>query len=240
VIVASVLLILVAIVLLGFGLTGGSDAPLFGSIGASLLAAVALYVGARQSAAARAADLDEYEQYDESLIPARGDRGKRAAAREPVYAGVGARGSAVAPAVGTAIVDVLTEPTRAQTELIVDPLSGAPPIEIIPAPSIPSQTSYPTLAELDEDEDDDEFVDEDPPDEPKAQSVLPADAARVAQMSDDVLVVDGRPRYHLADCEHLVRRECEALSVSEAVELGFTPCGLCEPVSALLAEARPV
>jgi hypothetical protein len=57
-------------------------------------------------------------------------------------------------------------------------------------------------------------------------------------MSTDVLVVDGRPRYHLAGCVHLLGREIERLPVSEAVELGFTPCGLCEPDTALLAEAR--
>ena len=60
-------------------------------------------------------------------------------------------------------------------------------------------------------------------------------------MSADVLVVDGRPRYHLAGCVHLLGRgESEPLPVAEAVELGFTPCSLCEPDSALLAEARRV
>ena len=65
-------------------------------------------------------------------------------------------------------------------------------------------------------------------------------AARVAQMSVEVLVIDGRPRYHLPGCVHLLGRQHEPLPVSEAVELGFTPCGLCEPDSALLAEARRV
>ena len=73
-------------------------------------------------------------------------------------------------------------------------------------------------------------TDDDPyPDEPAAQHVAPADAARVARMADDVLVVDGRPRYHLAGCLHLRDRETEPLPVGEAVELGFTPCAACEP-----------
>ncbi len=59
-------------------------------------------------------------------------------------------------------------------------------------------------------------------------------------MSAEVLVIDGRPRYHQAGCVHLLGRESEPLPVSEAVELGFTPCSLCEPDSALLAEARRV
>lgn len=85
-----------------------------------------------------------------------------------------------------------------------------------------------------------EAEDVDPPDEPAPQQVSAADAARVAQMSVEVLVVDGRPRYHLAGCVHLLGREYEPLPVGEAIELGFTPCGLCEPDSALLADARRV
>jgi hypothetical protein len=59
-------------------------------------------------------------------------------------------------------------------------------------------------------------------------------------MSVDVLVVDSRPRYHLATCTHLLGRRSEPVPVGEAVELGFTPCGRCEPDSALLAEAHRV
>jgi hypothetical protein len=80
--------------------------------------------------------------------------------------------------------------------------------------------------------------DEDPPDEPAPQPVTPAEAARVARMSAQVLVIDGRPRYHLAGCVHLLGRDSEALPVSEAVKIGFTPCGLCEPDTVLLADAH--
>jgi hypothetical protein len=80
----------------------------------------------------------------------------------------------------------------------------------------------------------------DPPDEPAPQQVSAADAARVGRMLNEVLVVDGRPRYHLAGCVHLLGRESESLPVGEAIELGFTPCSLCEPDSALLADARRV
>ena len=77
--------------------------------------------------------------------------------------------------------------------------------------------------------------DDDPADEPLPQAVSPADAVRVARMDAEVLVVDGRPRYHVADCPHLVDRLTEPLPVNEAVELGFTPCGLCRPVDRLVA-----
>jgi hypothetical protein len=75
-------------------------------------------------------------------------------------------------------------------------------------------------------------------DEPGIQQVSTADAVRVSRMSTEVLVVDGRPRYHLAGCVHLLGRDSEPLPVAEAVELGFSPCSLCEPDSALLANAR--
>jgi clumping factor A len=84
------------------------------------------------------------------------------------------------------------------------------------------------LAEPDED---------DPADEPYPQAVRPGDAVRVARMDAEVLVVDGRPRYHVAECTHLVGRLTEPLPVNEAVELGFSPCGLCRPVDRLVAQA---
>jgi hypothetical protein len=35
-------------------------------------------------------------------------------------------------------------------------------------------------------------------------------------------------------------RESEPLPIAEAIELGFTPCALCEPDTNLLAEASQV
>ena len=81
----------------------------------------------------------------------------------------------------------------------------------------------------------DEADDDDPADEPLPQAVRPADAVRVARLDAEVLVVDGRPRYHLADCPHLVGRLTEPVPVNEAIELGFSPCGLCRPVDRLVA-----
>jgi hypothetical protein len=82
--------------------------------------------------------------------------------------------------------------------------------------------------------------DGEPPDEPAPQQVSAEDVARVGRMLTEVLVVDGRPRYHLPGCVHLLGRDSEPLPVGEAIELGFTPCSLCEPDSALLADARRV
>jgi clumping factor A len=78
---------------------------------------------------------------------------------------------------------------------------------------------------------------DDPEDEPLPQAVRPGDAVQVARMDAEVLVVDGRPRYHLADCRHLLGKLTEPLPANEAVELGFSPCGLCRPVDRLVARA---
>ncbi len=69
----------------------------------------------------------------------------------------------------------------------------------------------------------------DPPDEPPEEDVSAPDALRVVDITDEVLVVDGRPRYHVAGCPHLSGKEAVPLSRLEAREAGFTPCSLCAP-----------
>ncbi len=237
-IVASLVLILGAVALLVLGLTNASSGLLVGSIGTSLLAAVALVVGVRQAAAARAAGgLEEDEQFD-------GDEGDDWAGRPSRYDTRDARDPYE---VRDTFRDSSDEQTRAmvpvrereplerplersherslERSLEREPIERSAPIGL----SVPSQPLH-----------DDDIEDEDPPDEPVAQRVTAADAARVARMGTEVLVIDGRPRYHVAGCVHLLGRPYEPLAVSEAVELGFSPCGLCEPDSALLADARRV
>jgi hypothetical protein len=60
------------------------------------------------------------------------------------------------------------------------------------------------------------------------------EAAALMRLDTEVVVVDGRPRFHHSACAHLSGREHEPLPVAEALELGFTPCALCAPVSRLL------
>ncbi|WP_327011993.1 hypothetical protein OHA72_19150 [Dactylosporangium sp. NBC_01737] len=89
-IVGSLLLIVVAVGLLVVGLLQGADALLVASIGASLLAAVALIVGGRQAAAARSSragrigrQVPSDERYDpfESRLDGDGGVGARPASR---------------------------------------------------------------------------------------------------------------------------------------------------------------
>jgi hypothetical protein len=148
------------------------------------------------------------------------------------------------PAAGPVVADRAGPPVTAQTVSIPvqakhgpgygrPALAGPGPGEPVPGGSNQDGPGRDRPTELVDDE-------ADPPDEPAPQQVSAADAARVGRMLAEVLVVDGRPRYHLPGCVHLLGRESEPLPVGEAVELGFTPCSLCEPDSALLADARRV
>jgi hypothetical protein len=224
VIVGSLLLIMVAVGLLAFGLLQGSNSLLVGSVSASLLGALALIVGGRR--AARTAD--------EAAAIRESERASRRRVRE------------IPDEVETVEAEAIVEPAE---ELVAAGRVGSRTggeaggsIPVQPAgDSEPTRLVEDDAVELPEaEEDSDEYDDDDPPDEPPAQPVSPADAARVARMDIEVLVIDGRPRYHQSGCVHLLGRVSEPLPVSEAVELGFTPCGRCEPDSALLAQARRV
>jgi hypothetical protein len=81
-------------------------------------------------------------------------------------------------------------------------------------------------------------LDSRPADAEPAEEDIPVGAAlRAAQLDDEVLVVDGRPRYHLAGCTFLTGRPTVPLALSTARRTGFTPCGLCRPDATLLARA---
>jgi hypothetical protein len=71
-------------------------------------------------------------------------------------------------------------------------------------------------------------------DEPTEQRMTSIEAAALMRLDTEVAVVDGRPRFHHSACAHLTGRDHEPLAVAEALELGFTPCAMCEPVSRLL------
>ncbi|GAA2609374.1 hypothetical protein GCM10010399_45260 [Dactylosporangium fulvum] len=258
-IVGSLLLIVVAVGLLVLGLLQGSDGLLVASIAASLLAAVALIVGGRQAAAARAARATRTgrqvpsERYDplesrlthddlqttggHSADDFAGVRRARGGERQPV--GAGARTGAAYGGGSHTDETAMIAPIRDEQDT---------------APTIPQQgetdwgrhDEYPAAAGYGagpstpdyDDDDDDDYDDEDPADEPPIQQSSAADAARVAALETDVFVIDGRPRYHAPGCPHLLGREHEPLPAHEAVELGFTPCSVCAPNDVLLGR-RP-
>ncbi|MEO3747345.1 hypothetical protein [Plantactinospora sp. B5E13] len=233
-IVGSLLLILVAVTLLVLGLAIGSSGLLISSIAASLLAAVALVVGARQAATGRGGLVGDEPFGDDGMAvggdgevpggarPRRPPTNTRVAPTDARVAG----GHSTGPA-ATVLTEPLQVPVPAQTirsGAALDDSGWRQPA----GGSAPTGTGP-----------DGQSAEDDPGDEPAAQRVSPVDAAAVATLTAEVYVVDGRPRYHLADCPHLDGRQSEPLPVGEAAELGFTPCGRCEPASTLLADAPP-
>jgi hypothetical protein len=194
VIVASIVLVGAAAALLVAGLAWHEPIPLYLSIVASALAALAVVVGVRLLSSGREDDDAEPK-----------NRSRKVGGGLPQSA---ARAIGVAEAPSTA-----ADPTV--TALISAAATKAPDAGLVPA--APAARSG------------------DPPDEPPVQVVSASDADRVARLRAEVVVIDGRPRYHLSDCVQLLGRSQERLPVSEAVELGFTPCRDCAPVTTLLS-----
>ncbi|MBW4720100.1 hypothetical protein [Saccharothrix obliqua] len=74
--------------------------------------------------------------------------------------------------------------------------------------------------------------------EPAEEDTDAVDLLAVADLPDEVRVLDERPRYHLTGCTWLADRPSLALPVGEARQLGFTPCAACRPDSTLAARHR--
>ncbi|WP_435873046.1 hypothetical protein [Micromonospora arborensis] len=266
-IVASLLLILVAVVLLVLGLAGGSSFMLVISIAASLLAAVALVVGARQAATNRAAAGPGRTGRRHPDAPRVADQAPPDVAYGPPLVepevpvqhvsttvgtgGTGWRQPPVSPVDRAAPVDdpPVFDPGVDESPPFDPRVDDAPPFDqaapfVTPADDASSPVSPASLVSPASppaaSTDDAPHRGAPPIDEPAEQLVTPAEAARVARLPAAVHVVDGRPRYHLANCPHLVGRVPEELPVAEAAELGFTPCAHCAPATALLADARPI
>lgn len=69
--------------------------------------------------------------------------------------------------------------------------------------------------------------------EPAGEQPEPAGSLPLAAPTQNVLVVDENPEFHIAGCSALDGRATIALPLDEAVDLGFTPCARCTPVSRL-------
>jgi hypothetical protein len=246
VVVASLLLVVVAVALLVTGLEQQSNMYLIGSVSASMIAAVLLIVGGRQ-ATGPAADTQEETTAEPAgpqaphafVVTPRPVAADTREVGEPGRPGQPDEAAAAAVPDGTAAAAA----TAGSVGAVAPDGTAADPVQVVR-----SAGQVDTLDEADQDrdrdrdgdeyEDDDDDETEEPPDEPPPQPVSAADAARIAGMTDEVLVVDGRPRYHRAGCLHLMDRRGEPLPVAQAVHLGFTPCSRCEPNSALLGWAR--
>jgi hypothetical protein len=108
------------------------------------------------------------------------------------------------------------EPDRAE------PTAEIPPVEPIAA------------AQPAEPEPEPEFGDG----EPGEEATDAVDLLIVSELGVEVRVVDEHPRYHLARCTWLADKPTLPLPVSEARQLGFTPCVLCCPDAVLASRHR--
>jgi len=206
-IVGSVLLVIGAGVLLGLGLVLLDEPLLYSSIGMSVMAALTLVVGLRRHAAVRAGRGTIAVRPVVAAGEPEGEPAEDSASESSQ--GTGPVGRATPRPVGRATPRPVG---RAKVSSLVD---GGAPVDLE------------ALADADPTV---------PSDEPAAEPVTEADLARLGGLDTEVVVVDGRPRFHLAGCVHLLGLEAEALSAAEAVELGFTPCGGCRAASDLLTD----
>jgi hypothetical protein len=74
--------------------------------------------------------------------------------------------------------------------------------------------------------------------DPPVEEVEVTDLLLVVDLTDEVLVLDEHPRYHLAGCVHLRGRTPIPLPLDEARRDGFTPCAVCAPDRHLAEQVR--
>ena len=74
--------------------------------------------------------------------------------------------------------------------------------------------------------------------EPPVEEVEVTDLLLVLDLTDEVLVVDEHPRYHLAGCPQLTGVATIPLPMVEARTDGFSPCGTCAPDRTLAERER--
>ncbi|HST46985.1 hypothetical protein [Jatrophihabitans sp.] len=157
-------------------------------------------------------------------VPSAGVAGAptRVAGSPADLAGAPPTGLAGAPSAGGGAVSAPAVPAPPAAS---DPAAGLDPAAQAGGEPVGRHSQEAHLAEQDEPEADD------PP-------IAETDPPLRSRGDESVWVIDGRPRYHLADCDFLLDREPEPVPLRQAVEDGFTPCALCDPDSGLVAAAN--
>jgi hypothetical protein len=231
-----VLLLLVAgLALLVLGLITGSTPLVVGSIAASLLAGYAIsryrrtaQSGGREApsvpAEARVAEARVAEPAQPRAITvaelARAAATERAGQpAEPAHAA--AVPSAAVPGAAVAAEAGVRAAEPAEAGVRADP--SQPAEAGVRVTDQPEPDGQPGSAGAD---DADDVDDADPP-------TADTDPPLRSRGDEPVLVIDGRPRYHLTGCAFLLGREPEPVPLRQAVEDGFSPCALCDPDTGL-------
>jgi hypothetical protein len=170
------------------------------------------------------------------------------AAREPERSRTGRAGrERVEPAHAEPAGALLAEEPAEQTEHVapVEQTAAAEPVHAdepwldepahepeLSEPEEPADVRYARLAGRQPRE---EPVEEGEPGEEQTDA---SDLLAVAGLGYEVRVVDEHPRYHLDTCRYLADKPTLPLPVSEARQLGFTPCVRCGPDGVLAARHR--
>jgi hypothetical protein len=126
-----------------------------------------------------------------------------------------------------------------------EPAEAAEPSESSESAEVPADVEQTTLMPSSGDLGDPAEVPEPVTDEPADEETEPGeeatpadDVAVLADLEDEVVVVDEHPRYHLTTCPWLGSRNRIPIGVGEARQLGFTPCARCTPDATLVAAHR--
>jgi hypothetical protein len=211
VILVPAFLLLVALGLLAGGLAQGSAALQWGSFAASALAALVLARGELRRRRAATAD-----GRDAAASPAATRTEVSARAAAPAEAGLPGGATAPAPVAPADAPSAPAAPEPAREPAAPSSPEPARPSAHAAEPTGPATGSH-AAGVLG------------PDGEPPVEEVEVTDLLLVLDLTDEVLVVDERPRYHLAGCPHLAGVDTIPLPMDEARTDGFTPCGTCAP-----------
>jgi hypothetical protein len=121
-----------------------------------------------------------------------------------------------------------SEPARAEMKEAPAP-AGATASTVIPTKDSAAEESsaqHELPAELEEEGD------------PGVEEVEVTDLLLVVDLTDEVLVVDEHPRYHVAGCSWLRGRTTVPVPLDQARTDGFTPCAVCSPDRTLAERVR--
>lgn len=228
------ILVLAALGLLVAALVTSNSVFAWVSIVLSLLAAAALFAdwllrrrAERAAEAKEAADAEEAEELEAAELV------DGAAATEPDETEV-AEADAAEPAEADAVASADADQPATDEQAAVDEQTAVDE-ELVDGAAAADEP-----AEEPEPEPEPAAAVADPADDevPGEEETDAADLLIVCELDDQVIVVDEHPRYHLPECGWLVDRDTIPIAVSEARELGFTPCARCGPDAKLAGRAR--
>ncbi|MGY1835411.1 hypothetical protein ACI79P_09890 [Blastococcus sp. SYSU DS0510] len=239
-IVIAALLVLLGLGLFVGGLLTGTTALYWACVGACVVAAAVLVVARRQIAARAGEPAGAAAAGATASAAATGAPAAPATPATTPDAGPAATGPDLAT--GATAVPPATPPAAEPAPPTVEPVPSsaepappsaepvpAPPVEHPAAPAGPLTGGHAAVGRPREQRE---------RGEPPVEEVEVTDLLIIVDLTDEVLVVDEHPRYHVPGCVHLQGHEAIPLPLDEARTDGFTPCGVCRPDRQLADRAR--